>query len=138
MKITCRYEWVNCGKRCAGCPHGPYIYAYWRENGRLKKRYIGKPPSQSSNNGDMPRQPVSPEEQLVPDPRAAIFSDQTATLPLALEILGLSELPKSVKDLISRFRQRSKELHPDRGGSDHEMRLANCSYAYILATMRPD
>jgi len=24
-----------------GCPHGPYYYAYWKENGKLKKKYIG-------------------------------------------------------------------------------------------------
>jgi hypothetical protein len=22
-------------------PHGPYYYAYWKENGKLKKKYIG-------------------------------------------------------------------------------------------------
>lgn len=41
-------ELVRCGKsgcKCAGENgelHGPYWYAYWRENGKLKSRYIGK------------------------------------------------------------------------------------------------
>lgn len=41
-------ERVRCGKagcKCAGIDgelHGPYWYAYWRENGRLKSRYVGK------------------------------------------------------------------------------------------------
>lgn len=41
-------ERVRCGKagcRCAGKNgelHGPYWYAYWRDNGKLKSRYVGK------------------------------------------------------------------------------------------------
>jgi hypothetical protein len=42
-KVTFRQESVKCGRRnCARCPHGPYWYAYWREGGRLRSRYIGK------------------------------------------------------------------------------------------------
>lgn len=41
--VTYRQEHVRCGKRgCTRCPHGPYWYAYWREDGRLRSRYIGK------------------------------------------------------------------------------------------------
>ncbi len=41
-------EQIRCGKpgcKCAGENgelHGPYWYAYWRESGKLKSRYIGK------------------------------------------------------------------------------------------------
>jgi hypothetical protein len=41
-------ERVCCGKvgcKCAGENgklHGPYWYAYWREEGKLKSRYVGK------------------------------------------------------------------------------------------------
>lgn len=41
-------ERVRCGKagcKCAGKQgelHGPYWYAYWREDGKLKSRYVGK------------------------------------------------------------------------------------------------
>ena len=42
-KVTFRQETVRCGKKgCKSCPHGPYWYAYWREDGRLRSRYIGK------------------------------------------------------------------------------------------------
>ncbi len=42
-RVTYRQESVKCGKRgCGRCPHGPYWYAYWREEGRLRSRYIGK------------------------------------------------------------------------------------------------
>ncbi len=41
--ITFRYETVRCGKEnCTRCPHGPYWYAYWKENGRTRSRYIGR------------------------------------------------------------------------------------------------
>jgi hypothetical protein len=38
-----RQEEVRCGKAaCTSCPHGPYWYAYWKEDGRTRKRYIGR------------------------------------------------------------------------------------------------
>jgi hypothetical protein len=41
--ITFRFETVRCGKQnCSRCPHGPYWYAYWKENGRTRSRYIGR------------------------------------------------------------------------------------------------
>ena len=43
---TYRLENIRCGKegcRCAvGDLHGPYWYAYWSENGRTRKQYVGK------------------------------------------------------------------------------------------------
>ena len=42
-KVTFRQERVRCGRAsCTRCPHGPYWYAYWREDGRLRSRYVGK------------------------------------------------------------------------------------------------
>lgn len=43
--ITYRLEMVSCGKceRCKEKPsHGPYWYAYWKENGRTRSQYLGK------------------------------------------------------------------------------------------------
>lgn len=41
--ITFRYETVRCGKaNCTRCPHGPYWYAYWKEDGRTRSRYVGR------------------------------------------------------------------------------------------------
>jgi hypothetical protein len=41
--LTYRQEQVRCGKPgCSTCPHGPYWYAYWKEDGRTRKRYIGR------------------------------------------------------------------------------------------------
>lgn len=41
-------ERIRCGKagcKCAGKDgelHGPYWYTYWRDDGKLKSRYVGK------------------------------------------------------------------------------------------------
>ncbi len=41
--VSLRQQWVKCGKEsCTRCPHGPYWYAYWREDGRRRSRYVGK------------------------------------------------------------------------------------------------
>ncbi len=38
-----RSQMVRCGKpNCSRCPHGPYWYAYWREDGRRRSRYLGR------------------------------------------------------------------------------------------------
>lgn len=42
-KVSMRSQWVRCGKQgCTRCPHGPYWYAYWTEDGRRRSRYVGK------------------------------------------------------------------------------------------------
>jgi len=46
--VTYSQQYRRCGKpmcvRCAtgGTGHGPYWFAYWREGGRLRSRYLGK------------------------------------------------------------------------------------------------
>lgn len=42
-KVALRQQRVRCGKAtCTRCPHGPYWYAYWWEEGRRRSRYVGK------------------------------------------------------------------------------------------------
>lgn len=42
-KVSLRRQLVRCGKAsCTRCPHGPYYYAYWWEEGRRRSRYVGK------------------------------------------------------------------------------------------------
>ena len=42
-KVSMRQQMVRCGKDgCTKCPHGPYWYAYWTENGRRRSRYVGR------------------------------------------------------------------------------------------------
>jgi hypothetical protein len=41
--ISLRQQMVRCGKSgCTKCPHGPYWYAYWTEDGKRRSRYIGR------------------------------------------------------------------------------------------------
>ncbi len=48
VHVTYSRQYRRCGKpacpRCAagGTGHGPYWFAYWREGGRLRSRYLGK------------------------------------------------------------------------------------------------
>jgi hypothetical protein len=39
---TIRREYVKCGDPDCQNSHGPYLYAYWKEDKKLKKRYLGK------------------------------------------------------------------------------------------------
>ncbi len=42
-RVSLRRQQVRCGKpTCTTCPHGPYWYAYWWEEGKRRSRYIGK------------------------------------------------------------------------------------------------
>jgi predicted ATPase/DNA-binding SARP family transcriptional activator len=50
VPITYRAQYRRCGKAACSCcasggaGHGPYWYAYWREGGRQRSRYLGKHP----------------------------------------------------------------------------------------------
>lgn len=39
--VSYRQQWIRCGKDCGSCPHGPYWYAYFREDGRTRSVYVG-------------------------------------------------------------------------------------------------
>jgi hypothetical protein len=42
-RIKVRRQMVRCGKEsCTKCPHGPYVYAYWTENGKQRSKYLGR------------------------------------------------------------------------------------------------
>ena len=54
--IKIRQQMVKCGKdSCTTCPHGPYVYAYWSEDGRQKSKYLGRyddvPEAEESEEG---------------------------------------------------------------------------------------
>jgi hypothetical protein len=55
-KVSLRRQLVRCGKPgCQTCPHGPYYYAYWWEEGRRRSRYVGK---LDDLDGDVPVPPA--------------------------------------------------------------------------------
>ena len=39
---TIRQEYVKCGDPDCQNLHGPYFYAYWKQDKKLNKRYVGK------------------------------------------------------------------------------------------------
>ena len=43
QKISYRQKLIKCGREsCNSCPHGPYWYAEWSENGKRSTKYLGK------------------------------------------------------------------------------------------------
>jgi hypothetical protein len=42
LNATIRQEYVKCGNPDCLNSHGPYLYAYWKQDKKLKKRYVGK------------------------------------------------------------------------------------------------
>src|SRR5215831_14682177 len=42
VNATIRQEYVKCGNPDCQKPHGPYFYAYWKQDKKLNKRYVGK------------------------------------------------------------------------------------------------
>jgi hypothetical protein len=42
VNATIRQEYVKCGNPDCQNLHGPYFYAYWKQDKKLNKRYIGK------------------------------------------------------------------------------------------------
>jgi hypothetical protein len=42
QNATIRQEFVRCGNPDCQNLHGPYLYAYWKQDKKLKKRYVGK------------------------------------------------------------------------------------------------
>jgi hypothetical protein len=48
---TVRREYIKCGKPLCHRRHGPYYYAYWKDNNKkLKKKYIGRHFKRNSDN----------------------------------------------------------------------------------------
>ena len=49
--VRLREQYIKCGKEnCTRCPHGPYWYAYWTEDGKRRSRYVGKLEDDSLNH----------------------------------------------------------------------------------------
>jgi hypothetical protein len=42
LNATIRQEYVKYGDPDCQKSHGPYLYAYWKQDKKLKKRYVGK------------------------------------------------------------------------------------------------
>jgi hypothetical protein len=67
---TYRLEMVSCGKaRCRKCAdgpgHGPYWYRYYRRDGRVVSKYVGKTLPGAGDAGDRPGRDGSPGPEAV-------------------------------------------------------------------------
>ncbi len=61
LHVSYRQEHVRCGgDGCTGCPHGPYWYGYFKQDGRTRKQYIGR-----SLPGEA-LEPVDPQQGVRP------------------------------------------------------------------------
>ncbi|MEO9296111.1 MAG: hypothetical protein ABI347_11020 [Nitrososphaera sp.] len=40
-RATIRSEYIHCGRKDCDKRHGPYYYAYWKQEGKLRKAYVG-------------------------------------------------------------------------------------------------
>ncbi len=70
--LTYRQEHVRCGKAgCRSCPHGPYWYAYWKQDGRTRKRYIGRTLAGEPLEPVVAEQPSPRERADPPTPRGS-------------------------------------------------------------------
>ena len=42
LNATIRQEFIRCGNPDCQNSHGPYLYAYWKQDKKLNKKYVGK------------------------------------------------------------------------------------------------
>lgn len=131
-KETLRCEYVKCGKCKGNCAHGPYWYAYWREDGRLRKRYVGKGDPRERGDGTRGAEDAPKPEPERPHAHDAIFNDRTAPHGLARQILGVSAWA-TWADIQTRYRTLCKIMHPDKnpGVDDKPFRRIQAAFAYL-------
>jgi predicted ATPase/DNA-binding SARP family transcriptional activator/Tfp pilus assembly protein PilF len=88
VHVTYTQQFRRCGKPdCAACTpgkpgHGPYWYAYWRQDGRVRTRYLGRrgPPGAATATVPFP---------LAPSVHESPSSAQTAAASVALRVQTL-------------------------------------------------
>ncbi len=130
---------------------GVYWYAYKRVNGRIEKKYIGeqskvtlealealaryftdlaspapKPPPVSPPPPPPPQPPPTPKSP----PRKPVLPKFEQSLSSALRIYNFSKTPTR-KELVCRYRELSKQYHPDTGGLHEDMVTVNLAYDYL-------
>jgi hypothetical protein len=117
-----RAQYVRCGnKRCKSCPHGPYWYSYWKEEGKTRSKYHGKADPRDGAGRDT-RAGVSPFD--------AIFDRRSASLDLACAIL---QVPVGADQAVAKraFLRLTMEHHPDRGGTTLAMQRIEAAWSFL-------
>jgi hypothetical protein len=86
---TITQEYVKCGDPDCQNLHGPYLYAYWKQDKKLKKRYVGK------NQEDFGLRKIAKEIKLKPSQLIKLkFIQQEATKGSVLAKQYLEKLKK--------------------------------------------
>ncbi|MBA2681325.1 MAG: hypothetical protein H0U76_23355 [Ktedonobacteraceae bacterium] len=114
---------------------GGYWYAYKRVNGKVQKKYIGDTYKVTLSvleelayrfTHPVAEEPPPPPPPSPPPP-TLLF---TKSLQSALSIFAFSTIPDR-KALTLRYRELSKQHHPDTGGLHENMVAVNLSYDYL-------
>lgn len=128
-------QYRRCGKKnCGKCPHGPYWYETWWEDGRVKSKYHGKADPRTTQQQKEQDDPETGDYEGRQHARErvwdAIFDKRTASLNLAEEIMGLKQ-PYTYLEALTRFRLTAFTSHPDRGGDEYVFRCINAAWSWI-------
>lgn len=122
MAESYRAEYVKCGKKgCKSCPHGPYWYGYERKGGKLHKKYYGK-----LDPRDRQRDRTKRESHPWDD----VFLKSKVNVGICRLILGLPPCAP-LADAKKRFRELTREHHPDRGGDEDTYKRIVAAWSYI-------
>lgn len=123
---TYQLRYVRCGRpNCRPCSigfgHGPYWYAYQRQGGRVRSRYVGK-----NLPADAFAKAPAPEPEI--DQRWVFRGRMDGKT--ALRILGFTSYPDQAT-LSKRWRQLVYLHHPDHGGDVRICAAINVAYGYL-------
>jgi hypothetical protein len=99
LAVTYRAEYRRCGNarcrpcRAQGAGHGPYWYAYWRQDGRLRKRYLGKDRPPAADAGAPGVAPGAAAERAWADPGTPdAGAQEPARAPAGVPVLRVRTL----------------------------------------------
>ena len=113
-----------------------YWYAYKRVDGKVQKKYLGDIRKLDLQGLEVLAR--SFVEEIKSEPKPAKESPRQPTLRFArtldsaLRIYGFSRTPDR-RTLITRYRELSKQYHPDHGGLHEDMVAVNLAYEYLKA-----
>jgi hypothetical protein len=111
-----------------------YWYAYKHVNGKLCKKYLGETSKLDLQILETVAQhfvelvQATQTQPRVPPHKPTLAF--TRTLESALKIYGFPSIP-SRRQLLARYRELSKQHHPDAGGSHENMVAVNLAYEYL-------